>query len=82
MISSPFGSTGDLPDARLQSNVQLPLPTKDEKTIDLDIYREVDAYLKDQLLFKRKAYAAHFYHNGAWWVRCSAQVYNEVCFVL
>ncbi|KAI1797221.1 PLP-dependent transferase [Ganoderma leucocontextum] len=60
------------------SNVQLPLPTKDEKTINLDIYREVDAYLKDKLLFKRKVYAAHFYHNGAWWVRCSAQVYNEI----
>nr|AUN37957.1 L-cysteine desulfhydrase 1 [Ganoderma lucidum] len=61
------------------SNVQLPLPTKDEKTINLEIYREVDAYLKDKLLFKWKAYAAHFYHNGAWWVRCSAQVYNEAC---
>ncbi|KAM5530994.1 hypothetical protein V8D89_015321 [Ganoderma adspersum] len=60
------------------SNVQLPLPTKDEKTINIDIYWEVDAYLKDKLLFRRKAYAAHFYHNGAWWVRCSAQVYNEL----
>ncbi|TBU55573.1 PLP-dependent transferase [Dichomitus squalens] len=60
------------------SNVQLPLPTKDEKPINLEIYLEVDAYLKDQLLNKWKTYAAHFYHNGAWWVRCSAQVYNEV----
>lgn len=30
------------------------------------------------LLFDWNCYAAHFYHNGAWWVRCSTQVWNEI----
>ena len=51
----------------------------DEKPITPEIYWEVDAYLRGQLLNKWKTYAAHYYHNGAWWVRCSGQVYNEVC---
>ncbi|KAF8886313.1 pyridoxal phosphate-dependent transferase [Infundibulicybe gibba] len=30
------------------------------------------------LLLDHKAFSPHFYHNGHWWVRCSAQIWNEV----
>ncbi|EPQ52602.1 PLP-dependent transferase [Gloeophyllum trabeum ATCC 11539] len=39
---------------------------------------EVDQFLKEQLLFEWHCYAAHYYHNGQWWTRCSAQVWIEV----
>ncbi|KAI0671630.1 PLP-dependent transferase [Trametes maxima] len=62
------------------TNVQLPLPV--EKTSG-EIYTpavngEIHQYLQKTLLAKRKAYAAHYYHAGAWWVRCSTQVFNEI----
>lgn len=36
---------------------------------------------KNKLLVKHNVYAAHYYHNRMWWVRCSAQIWNEVSFV-
>jgi len=33
--------------------------------------------IRDKLL-KSKVYSAHFHHNGRWWTRCSAQVWNEL----
>ncbi|KAI0649240.1 PLP-dependent transferase [Trametes meyenii] len=62
------------------TNVQLPLPV--EKALG-EVYThalngEINKYLQNTLLSKRKAYAAHYYHAGAWWVRCSAQVFNEI----
>ncbi|KZT19038.1 PLP-dependent transferase [Neolentinus lepideus HHB14362 ss-1] len=52
-------------------NVELPLagvpPTWD-----------VDDFLKAQLLLEWHCYAAHYWHNGKWWTRCSAQVWSEI----
>ena len=42
---------------------------------------QINTFLKEQLLKKWKTYAAHYWHNGAWWCRCSAQVFNEVCMI-
>ncbi|KAI0775301.1 PLP-dependent transferase [Trametes elegans] len=61
-------------------NVQLPLPV--EKTRG-EVYTyeqlvEINRTLQHKLLLEWKTYAAHYFHNGAWWCRCSAQVYNEV----
>jgi hypothetical protein len=39
---------------------------------------EIVRQLHWRLLEERKVYAAHFWHNGAWWVRVSAQIFNEV----
>jgi len=36
---------------------------------------------QDILLTKYNVYSAHFYHNDAWWTRCSVQVFTEVCIV-
>ncbi|KAG6811148.1 hypothetical protein H0H92_008766 [Tricholoma furcatifolium] len=32
----------------------------------------------DNKLFERRAYAVIYYHNGSWWTRISAQVYNQL----
>ncbi|KAI0635824.1 PLP-dependent transferase [Trametes polyzona] len=62
------------------TNVQLPLPV--EKTRG-EVYTaekliEINAYLQEKLLLEWKTYAAHFYHAGGWWCRCSVQAYNEI----
>ncbi|KAI0326635.1 PLP-dependent transferase [Cubamyces sp. BRFM 1775] len=61
-------------------NVALPLPA--EKTPG-EVYtreqlKQIDLFLREQLLNKWKTYAAHYFHAGRWWCRCSAQVFNEV----
>ena len=38
---------------------------------------EIDIMFKRKLIVDRKIYAAHYWHNGHWWTRCSAQVWNE-----
>ncbi|TFK37412.1 pyridoxal phosphate-dependent transferase [Crucibulum laeve] len=53
-------------------NVELPFPG----TILWSL--EIDRKLKQKLLEERKMYSAHFYHNGKWWTRCSAQIYTEL----
>ncbi|KAF8886306.1 pyridoxal phosphate-dependent transferase [Infundibulicybe gibba] len=53
-------------------NVELPFPAEIQPTI------EIDLMFKNKLLVSYKAYSAHFYHNGRWWTRCSAQIWNEV----
>ncbi|KAK0452766.1 pyridoxal phosphate-dependent transferase [Desarmillaria tabescens] len=45
---------------------------------DLKPTLELDQMLKNKLLVKHNVYAAPYYHNGMWWVRCSAQIWNEV----
>ncbi len=57
-----------------QSNVKLPLPTNvpnEKKT-------EVNDFLEISLLREYNVFAVTFYHNNAWWVRCSSQVFNDV----
>jgi len=51
-------------------NVRLPIPIKYAQV--------VDHTLCDKLLNVWNTYVAHFTHNGKIWVRCSAQVWNEV----
>ncbi|KAI0710254.1 PLP-dependent transferase [Earliella scabrosa] len=62
------------------SNVQLPLPV--EKTTgevySPEMIKAINALLQLKLLREWKTYATHFFHNGAWWCRCSAQVFNEL----
>ena len=41
---------------------------------------EIQEKLIKKMLLERNAYSPPFVHNGAWWTRCSAQVWNEVCF--
>lgn len=64
----------------LQVNVQLPLPVEKAQG---DVYTpqsigKINDFLRYKLLEEWKTSTAHFYHNGAWWCRCSAQVFNEV----
>jgi len=62
------------------ANVLLPLPV--EKTRG-QIYTSenlnaINIFLREKLLYEWNAYAAHYFHGGGWWCRCSAQVWNEV----
>ncbi|KAH7915673.1 pyridoxal phosphate-dependent transferase [Hygrophoropsis aurantiaca] len=53
-------------------NVELPIPG------DIEYSAEINALLQHTLLLEWNAYAAHFHHNGKWWARCSAQIWNEI----
>ncbi|KAF9465637.1 pyridoxal phosphate-dependent transferase [Collybia nuda] len=53
-------------------NVELPFPSSVLPTV------EIDLKFKQKMLEEQKAYSAHFYHNGTWWTRCSAQVWTEL----
>ncbi|TFY71154.1 hypothetical protein EVG20_g1849 [Dentipellis fragilis] len=53
-------------------NVEIPLSDAVPYT------KDVDVFLQNKLLLEWNTYAAHYKHNGKWWVRCSAQVWNEV----
>ena len=52
--------------------MELPIPGKTDKN------SEIHEKLVKKMILERKAYTAPFYHNDAWWTRCSAQVWNEV----
>ncbi|KAK0224427.1 pyridoxal phosphate-dependent transferase [Armillaria nabsnona] len=53
-------------------NVVIPLSGDVKPSLELDLM------FKNKLLVKYNVYAAHYYHNGMWWARCSAQIWNEV----
>lgn len=55
-------------------NVRLPLPETPKKAVKTAI----DGFFKEKLLLERNAFAPAFYHNKGWWVRCSAQIWNDV----
>lgn len=55
-------------------NIGLPLPEGSGPTRGRWIYDQ----LVEGLLRKGNCYAASFYHDGKWWTRCSAQVYNDM----
>ena len=59
---------------RLQVNVEIPLHAEGSS--------EVNDKIRDLLLDKWNIYAAHFYHNTKWWVRCSTQIWNEVSVII
>jgi hercynylcysteine S-oxide lyase len=56
----------------LQVNVRLPIPPAIKYT------QTIDQSLRDGLLNHWNTYAAHYSHNDKIWVRCSAQIWNEV----
>ncbi|KAF9450691.1 PLP-dependent transferase [Macrolepiota fuliginosa MF-IS2] len=53
-------------------NVELPFPGSVPYSV------KTNKLFMTKMLNERGAYSAHFYHNGRWWTRCSAQVYNEL----
>ena len=55
-------------------NVELPLKFRDDKIQNAEIHEK----FLNKLLIERNAYSPPFDHNGAWWTRFSAQVWNEV----
>ncbi|KAG6833224.1 hypothetical protein H0H87_009845 [Tephrocybe sp. NHM501043] len=32
----------------------------------------------NEKMFENNAYSVPYYHNGFWWTRCSAQIWNEI----
>ncbi len=59
----------------------LPVATSEQNSEPLytsELQLKIDQMLKKKLLYEWNTYVAHYYHNGAWWCRCSAQVWNEV----
>jgi hypothetical protein len=61
-----------------QVNVQIPLPS------DVLPSNEINDIFNHKMLAptnrKTKVSAGIFHHNGAWWTRCSAQIWTEVRF--
>lgn len=53
-------------------NVELPIPGTIAWTSD------IDEILRQRMLLEWEVAAAWYYHNGKWWTRVSAQVFNEV----
>ncbi|KLO08806.1 PLP-dependent transferase [Schizopora paradoxa] len=53
------------------ANVKLPMD-------DIPVSAATDSKIMRALFIDWNCYAAHFHHNGSWWVRCSAQIYNEI----
>ncbi|EMD33519.1 hypothetical protein CERSUDRAFT_118090 [Gelatoporia subvermispora B] len=61
-------------------NVLLPLPVEsaEGEVYSKDTLRAINTHLREKLLLQWNTYAAHYFHAGGWWCRCSAQVWNEV----
>ena len=60
--------------------VQIPLPLEDTpgSIYTKDIKVKIGEFFWDQFFNKWDTYPAFHFHNGAWWARLSAQVWNEV----
>lgn len=46
---------------------------------DIEANTEVYEIFYEILLLKWQTSGAAYRHNGKWWVRCSVQIWNEVC---
>lgn len=55
-------------------NVKLPLPA----TPDRAVKDAIEDFFNKKLLLDWNTYAPAFYHDNSWWVRCCAQVCNEI----
>ncbi|KAH6880982.1 pyridoxal phosphate-dependent transferase [Coprinopsis sp. MPI-PUGE-AT-0042] len=53
-------------------NVELPIPA------DTKVPHDGGAIVNKLMLEKYNAYSAIYFHNGKWWTRCSAQVFNDI----
>ncbi|KAH9939510.1 PLP-dependent transferase [Amylocystis lapponica] len=62
------------------SNVLLPLPIEsaEHEIYSSDTLTEINTLFREKLLYEWNTYAGHFFHGGAWWCRCSAQVWLEI----
>lgn len=80
MVSLPSGFHQLALTRSLQTDVQLPLPAEKTKgaLYSRDVVAKIQLVLREKLLFQRNTYAAHYFHNGRWWVRASAQAWIEV----
>ncbi|TCD65232.1 hypothetical protein EIP91_002940 [Steccherinum ochraceum] len=63
------------------TNVLMPLPV--DRAGQPPVYTSenlphINVMLREKLFDDWNVYAAHYYHAGGWWVRASAQVWNEV----
>lgn len=56
------------------SMVNVALPLSD----DIPFNNETNVYFQKKLLLEWNCFAAHYKHDGKWWTRCSAQIWNEV----
>ena len=54
--------------------MRLPLPETPKKTVKIAIAE----FFKKKLLLEWDTFVPVFYHNNGWWIRCSAQVWNDV----
>ena len=54
--------------------MKLPLPEIPKKAVK----GAIDRFFKKKLLLEWNTFAPAFYHHSGWWVRCSAQVWNDV----
>ncbi|OBZ72541.1 hypothetical protein A0H81_07972 [Grifola frondosa] len=61
------------------TNVLLPLPVENTKgeVYSGEVLSAINSQLREKLLYEWNTYAAHYFHAGGWWCRCSAQVWNE-----
>ncbi|RDX57398.1 PLP-dependent transferase [Lentinus brumalis] len=62
------------------SNVYLPLPVEKApgEIYSPEVLANISMFMMNKLLFEYNTYAGHFFHNGAWMCRCSAQVFNDM----
>jgi len=54
--------------------VKLPLPETPKGAVK----NAIGGFFKKKLLLEWNTFAPAFYHNNGWWVRCSAQVWNDM----
>lgn len=54
--------------------MRLPLPETPKKAVKIAIY----GFLKEKSLLEWNTFVPVFYHDNGWWIRCSAQVWNDV----
>ncbi|TCD65233.1 hypothetical protein EIP91_002941 [Steccherinum ochraceum] len=60
------------------TNVRLPLPTSTAFPYSHTLLGTMEEYIRDKLLYEWNTYAVHYFYAGKWWVRASAQVFNEL----
>ncbi|KAI0926138.1 hypothetical protein AcW1_008381 [Taiwanofungus camphoratus] len=62
------------------TNVLLPLPVEGStgQVYSYETLEAINTLFREKLLYEWNTYAAHYFHAGGWWCRCSAQVWNEI----
>ncbi|KAG8879631.1 hypothetical protein FRB98_005595, partial [Tulasnella sp. 332] len=60
----------------VKTNVRLPLPTMEQETLAGVV--EDSEEIMSELMHGYNAFVAVFVHGGSWWIRASAQIWNEL----